>query len=65
MLRSFPVKQLYNFYFFMILPLLGRIFSKDKSAYNYLTESINAFPDGNNFINVLSKAGFINSKFIS
>ena len=62
--RRFPVKQLYNFYFFRILSLLGRIFSKDKSAYNYLTESVNAFPDGNNFINVLSKAGFINSRFI-
>lgn len=63
--KRFPVKQLYNFYFFRILPLLGRIFSKDKSAYNYLPESVNAFPDENNFINVLSKAGFINSKFIS
>ena len=42
----FPFKQLYQFYFKYILPLLGKIISKDKSAYNYLPESVSAFPYG-------------------
>lgn len=56
--RHFPFKQLYRFYFFKILPFIGRLVSKDSSAYSYLPESVMAFPDGNDFFNVLSKAGF-------
>ncbi len=53
-----PFKQLYNFYFTNLLPLVGRFISKDKSAYHYLPESVGEFPDGQDFINVLQKAGF-------
>lgn len=60
--RKFPVKQLYNFYFKYITPTVGKIFSKDSSAYSYLPESVNAFPDGEDFLNVLRKAGFKNAK---
>ena len=56
--KKFPVKQLYNFYFNNILPFLGRIFSKDKSAYTYLPKSVNAFPEGQEFIDILKKTGF-------
>jgi demethylmenaquinone methyltransferase/2-methoxy-6-polyprenyl-1,4-benzoquinol methylase len=41
------------------------MFSKDSSAYSYLPESVNAFPDGKDFIAVLSKAGFVDAKAIS
>jgi demethylmenaquinone methyltransferase / 2-methoxy-6-polyprenyl-1,4-benzoquinol methylase len=54
----FPFKQIFNVYFLKILPLLGRIISRDPSAYTYLPESINAFPDGNEFLEELRKAGF-------
>ena len=57
---KFPFKQLYNFYFKYILPLIGRMVSKDKTAYTYLPESVNSFPDGKNFLYELEKAGFKN-----
>jgi demethylmenaquinone methyltransferase/2-methoxy-6-polyprenyl-1,4-benzoquinol methylase len=56
----FPMKQLYNIYFTYILPLLGKIISKDKSAYTYLTNSVNAFPPKEIFLKKLEDAGFIN-----
>ncbi|MEM6966446.1 MAG: bifunctional demethylmenaquinone methyltransferase/2-methoxy-6-polyprenyl-1,4-benzoquinol methylase UbiE [Bacteroidota bacterium] len=54
----FPFKQLFNFYFKYILPLIGRFTSNDKRAYSYLYESVQAFPEGDNFIKVLEKTGF-------
>ena len=56
--RSFPFKQLYNFYFKSILPGVGRMVSADKAAYTYLPASVEAFPDGNDFIQVLQRVGF-------
>jgi demethylmenaquinone methyltransferase/2-methoxy-6-polyprenyl-1,4-benzoquinol methylase len=56
--KTFPFRQLYNFYFKAILPKLGRLISKDKSAYTYLPESVEAFPDGKEFENILRKVGF-------
>ncbi|MCW3086020.1 MAG: Demethylmenaquinone methyltransferase [Bacteroidetes bacterium] len=56
--RKFPIKQLYKFYSRFITPAIGKLFSKDSSAYSYLPESVNAFPDGEDFLNVLKKAGF-------
>jgi demethylmenaquinone methyltransferase/2-methoxy-6-polyprenyl-1,4-benzoquinol methylase len=56
--RKFPIKQFYKFYFKYITPFIGKLFSKDSSAYTYLPESVNAFPDGQDFLNVLKKAGF-------
>ena len=56
--RKFPMRQLYNFYFKNILPGLGRLISSDRSAYTYLPESVEAFPDGMDFENILKKVGF-------
>lgn len=56
--KVFPVKQLYKFYFNYITPSIGKLFSKDSRAYTYLPESVAAFPDGENFIAVMHKAGF-------
>lgn len=57
---KFPMKQLYNLYFTAILPWIGRVISRDSSAYRYLPESVKAFPDGTNFLTVLSSLGYKN-----
>ncbi len=56
---GFPYKQIYHFYFKNILPFVGRIFSKDSSAYTYLPDSVQAFPDGERFKKVLNDCGFV------
>jgi demethylmenaquinone methyltransferase / 2-methoxy-6-polyprenyl-1,4-benzoquinol methylase len=55
---KFPFKQGYKFYTNFILPLVGKLFSKDKVAYTYLSESANSFPFGEAFNNILRKNGF-------
>ncbi len=57
---KFPMKQLYNLYFTAILPWIGRWISRDASAYRYLPESVQAFPDGDDLLNVLSRTGYKN-----
>ncbi len=57
---AFPMKNLYQFYFNHILPGIGRMISKDKSAYTYLPESVARFPEKNQFLKVLEKTGFKN-----
>ncbi|MDP5043614.1 MAG: bifunctional demethylmenaquinone methyltransferase/2-methoxy-6-polyprenyl-1,4-benzoquinol methylase UbiE [Leeuwenhoekiella sp.] len=55
-----PFKQGYTFYSNQILPLIGRLFSKDKDAYAYLSESASVFPYGERLNNILRKIGFSN-----
>lgn len=59
---KFPVKQGFQFYSKYIIPTVGKLFSKDKNAYNYLPESAAAFPFGEKFNNILLKTGFNSSK---
>jgi demethylmenaquinone methyltransferase / 2-methoxy-6-polyprenyl-1,4-benzoquinol methylase len=59
--KRFPVKQGYNFYFKFVLPKIGRWVSRDKSAYTYLPESVEAFPDGDKFLAILRETGFKNT----
>jgi demethylmenaquinone methyltransferase/2-methoxy-6-polyprenyl-1,4-benzoquinol methylase len=59
--RQFPFKQFYNFYFKFILPKIGKWVSNDQSAYTYLPESVQAFPDGDQFIELLSRLGYKNT----
>ncbi|WP_097046255.1 bifunctional demethylmenaquinone methyltransferase/2-methoxy-6-polyprenyl-1,4-benzoquinol methylase UbiE [Flagellimonas pacifica] len=54
-----PFKQGYHFYTKYILPTIGKIFSKDRSAYAYLSKSASVFPHGQEFNNILDKIGFI------
>ncbi|MEC9209857.1 MAG: bifunctional demethylmenaquinone methyltransferase/2-methoxy-6-polyprenyl-1,4-benzoquinol methylase UbiE [Bacteroidota bacterium] len=63
--KHFPLKQLYNLYFHHILPTIGYWISKDKNAYKYLPESVDAFPAGDNFISKLKKSGFKECKYFS
>ena len=59
---KFPFKQGYYLHTRVVLPLIGKLFSNDKSAYSYLSESASKFPYGTAFNNILNKTGFINTK---
>ncbi len=60
---SFPMKQLFKIYSHTILPVYGKLISKDKGAYQYLTASIEAFPQGEQMVGILKKAGFSQASF--
>ncbi len=62
--RSFPMKQLYTFYSKYCLPFLGKMISKDPSAYTYLPESVKAFPDGPDFIHIFKSVGYSETNWI-
>lgn len=59
--KKFPMKQAYNVYFQYILPQIGKVISKDNAAYTYLPESVQVFPDGDDFLRILEKVGFKNT----
>jgi demethylmenaquinone methyltransferase/2-methoxy-6-polyprenyl-1,4-benzoquinol methylase len=59
---AFPFRTIYNFYFRNILPFFGRFFSRDKSAYTYLPESVSRFPDNEKFLEMLLQAGFTETR---
>ncbi len=59
----FPMKQLFRIYSHTVLPIYGKLISKDRSAYNYLTKTIEAFPQGEVMMQVLKKAGFEKAEF--
>jgi len=60
---SFPMKQLFWIYSHTLLPVYGKLISKDKSAYSYLTKTIEAFPQGEQMMDIFRKAGFAESSF--
>ncbi len=62
--QNYIIKTLYFFYFRNILPLIGNLFSKHKDAYTYLNQTVEDFPYGNDFLNLMKNAGFVNLKFI-
>ena len=60
---SFPMRQLFWLYSNYILPAYASLISKDKAAYEYLTKSIEAFPQGENMMKILKNAGFKETAF--
>ena len=60
---SFPMRQLFHIYSHTVLPVYGRLISKDTSAYSYLTKTIEAFPQGERMVDILKKAGFAEASF--
>jgi demethylmenaquinone methyltransferase/2-methoxy-6-polyprenyl-1,4-benzoquinol methylase len=62
--KKFPVKQGFQVYFKYIMPLIGKVVSKDNRAYAYLPESVQAFPSGTDFLDVMKKVGYIDTKCI-
>ncbi|MEY3050746.1 MAG: hypothetical protein RLY31_531 [Bacteroidota bacterium] len=59
--RVFPFSQLYQLYFRFLLPVIGKLTSRDDRAYRYLYESVQAFPDGERMLDILRETGFRNS----
>jgi demethylmenaquinone methyltransferase/2-methoxy-6-polyprenyl-1,4-benzoquinol methylase len=62
---NFPMKQLYGIYSRYIIPLMGRLISGNSRAYTYLPESVAAFPSGKNFLEILEKLEFRNTRQVS
>jgi len=60
---SFPMRQLFSIYSHTVLPVYGRMISHDTSAYSYLTKTIEAFPQGEEMMGILKKAGFSQTSF--
>lgn len=60
---KFPMKQLFRVYSHTVLPVYGRLISKDTSAYSYLTKTIEAFPQGEQMVGIMKKAGFSEATF--
>ena len=60
---SFPMKQLFYVYKKVVMPLLGKLFSKDKTAYSYLPETMDAVPQAERMQRIIQQAGFHNVNF--
>jgi demethylmenaquinone methyltransferase/2-methoxy-6-polyprenyl-1,4-benzoquinol methylase len=58
--KKFPIKQLFGFYSKRLIPFIGKLVSKDKRAYEYLPESVEAFPEGQTFLDIMSSVGYKN-----
>lgn len=56
--KKIPIKQAFGFYSKRLIPFIGKMVSKDKRAYAYLPESVEAFPEGKNFESILEKLGY-------
>ena len=63
--ENFPIKQFYNFYSKYILPTIGQLVSKERAAYEYLPESVAAFPYGQEFVKIMNSNNFVNTKCVS
>ncbi len=57
--ERFPFKQLYKFYTYTLIPFIGRLVSKDRSAYSYLPRSVAAVPQGSAMLDIFLRAGFM------
>ena len=60
---GFPMRQLFSIYSHTVLPLYGRLISKDTKAYSYLTQTIEAFPQGEAMEQILRRTGFVEASF--
>lgn len=63
--RNIVWRGMFNIYFLYILPLIGRIISKDSNAYSYLPESVKSFPQYQGFCNELLEIGFTDIQYRS
>lgn len=58
-----PLRQLFRLYAHTVLPLYGRLISRDRTAYSYLTATIEAFPQGERMVEILRRTGFSEARF--
>ena len=61
--KWFFAKSFYNLYMKIVAPNMGKLFSKNRSAYEYLDKSIKKFPEGKNFLNILDNLGYSNLQY--
>jgi demethylmenaquinone methyltransferase / 2-methoxy-6-polyprenyl-1,4-benzoquinol methylase len=59
--RIFPFRQIYQFYFLSLLPVIGRIISRHREAYRYLPDTVMEFPDGRDFLHIIERIGFLDT----
>ena len=59
--KAIGISQLYNIYMKLVAPNMGKLFSKNRNAYQYLDESIKKFPEGKNFTQILDNLGYTNT----
>ncbi len=59
----FPMKQLFYFHFRFITPLMGKLVSGDNAAYTYLSDSVKAFPNGQEFVDICTEVGFSKASY--
>lgn len=52
------IQQFYNLYMGIVAPGMGKIFSKNRDAYQYLHDSVQKFPEGKAFTDILNQTGF-------
>lgn len=55
--RSAPFRQMFRLYFHRVMPFFGKLVSKDKAAYTYLPKSVDAFPEGPEFVRIMERTG--------
>ena len=60
--QTFPISNIYKLYFKRILPIIGKVISNHNSAYTYLPNSVMEFPDGDDFLSIMSSCGFADCK---
>lgn len=60
---SFPMAQLFYIYKKVVMPVIGKLFSKDTSAYSYLPATMDAVPQAENMTDIIARAGFMNAKY--
>jgi demethylmenaquinone methyltransferase/2-methoxy-6-polyprenyl-1,4-benzoquinol methylase len=60
----FPLKQLFAFHFKVLTPLIGKVISGDNAAYNYLPESVKAFPNGEEFVQICREVGYSKARYL-
>lgn len=58
-----PMRQLFRIYSHTVLPVYGRLVSRDRTAYSYLTATIEAFPQGETMTDILLRVGFAKAQF--
>lgn len=56
--KQLAFKKFYNLYMNIVTPGIGKMLSKNKDAYQYLNDSVQAFPEGQTFLNIMNEAGF-------
>jgi len=61
--EKFPMKQFFNLYAVTVLPLAGKLFSKDNMAYEYLPASIKVVPQSGEMVDIIKKQGFVKAEY--